>query len=936
MTRRPTAPGCCPLGASRAGLPLVALALLAALPPARAQVVITGSSIRQIEASGALPVQTLTRADIERTGVQTVEQLLRTIPAMSSSSQIQTASSVGLSAWGAADVSLRGLGAERTLVLVNGQRVAPFAGGGGTSVNVNNLPLAAIERVEILKDGASAVYGSDAIAGVVNFILKSDFQGVAVNGTYGTPTAAGGGQQVQAGLVAGFGDRSTDGYNLTGSLQWSRNRDLLGADRAYAKTATRLPYYAAFATSQGDIQGAWAPGVNGVSTGQGITVGGLPYLGAWGMGYGNPMAAPTDRCAAINMVPMPLPQPGDPPSCSFDQAPYVGLLGASDNLSATLNGNLRLGAQAELYGDLLWSRTLTTLAYQASPLRSEFMEPDAQFDQQLVDRVLLIRPTNPNYPVAADHLNANGYGALVGQPLGVTARVFDFGRRVEQNTSEQLRLWGGARGVVAQQAYDLGAFWNQNRLNAEVSSGYFSQVGFARVTQDPTLDWNPWSLTQSPAVQAAIAGTRYAGPTLDARSRSYGLQATLTGDLSALPAGALQYAAGAQYRDERLHTDPAPAMLSGDIAGLGGSIVPLDAGRRVFALFGELNAPLAKGLDLGAALRWDDYSDFGSTTNWKANLRWQPLPQLMLRGSYGTGFRAPTLTDLHYPVTFGTSAQFNDPVTGQTALQVNEWSGGNPNLQPETSRQFALGLMLQPSKAFAFGIDYFQLEVDDVIAQPSTQEVVAQAAAGNPAFVPLVVRDPLTNAIVSTRTQLLNSGVIRIAGLDLSASYRRPIGPGLLSLGLQGTYYTQYEQTSAAGVTTSKIGTTVDAQGNPVPSATAGLDGYGVVLRYKQYAAVTWQQGDWATTVGNSYATGYHAGWNLFGEPTRIGAMSLWDLIVAYSGLKNTVLTIGVRNLFDTQPDPYVPVSNAFQSGYDPSQYDPRGRFVFVTASVRF
>ena len=204
--------------------------LLAALPGlAQAQrVEITGTSIKRVEAEGALQVQTLTRADIDRTGVQTTEQLLQTISAMSSAGQTQLSTGVGLSTYGASGVSLRGIGEERTLVLVNSQRLAAFSGGGGGTINVNNIPLAAIERVEILKDGASAIYGSDAIAGVVNFILQKNFQGYQIGGTYGAPTAGGGGSQWQANIVAGWGDINKDNWNLTVSGQYSKNDDLFG------------------------------------------------------------------------------------------------------------------------------------------------------------------------------------------------------------------------------------------------------------------------------------------------------------------------------------------------------------------------------------------------------------------------------------------------------------------------------------------------------------------------------------------------------------------------------------------------------------------------------------------------------------------------------------------------------------------------------------
>jgi iron complex outermembrane recepter protein len=163
-----------------------------------------------------------------------------------------------------------------------------------------------------------------------------------------------------------------------------------------------------------------------------------------------------------------------------------------------------------------------------------------------------------------------------------------------------------------------------------------------------------------------------------------------------LPAGMLQYAAGYQYRLEKFEQNPSPALASGSIAGLGGAQKPIDEDRYVNAVFGELNIPVIKNLDLNLAARYDDYSDVGSTTNWKGNVRWQPMETLLLRGSYGTGFRAPTLIDLYNPVVLGTSAEFNDPVTGQNSLQVNELSGGNKNLKPETSTQYSLGLVFQP------------------------------------------------------------------------------------------------------------------------------------------------------------------------------------------------------------------------------------------------
>ena len=237
----------------------------------------------------------------------------------------------------------------------------------------------------------------------------------------------------------------------------------------------------------------------------------------------------------------------------------------------------------------------------------------------------------------------------------------------------------------------------------------------------------------------------------------------------------------------------------------------------------------------------------------------------------------------------------------------------------------------QPLASLAIGLDYFNTEVDDVISTPATQEIVSQAFLGNPSYTGLVKRD--ANGDITEVTALLaNTGTIKAQGWDITVNYREKLGPGRLDVGLVGTYYTTYEQSQPSVAPSKKIGTLVDANGNPVIGAEDG----GVVLRYKQYASATWTQGAWATTLGWAYRTGYHAGWDLNGDPTSIGRESLFDLQVAWTGIKNLNLALGGRNIFNTGPDIFVPVSNQFQSGYDANNYDPRGRFVYLTGTYKF
>ena len=914
-----------------AGLP--ALAQQAAAPTQLDRVEITGSSIKRIEGEGATEVQILTKQDIDRLGVQTTEELLRTISAMSSANQTQLSTGAGTSTYGFSGVSLRGLGEERTLVLMNGRRLAAAAGAGGAAVNVNGIPLAAIERVEVLKDGASAIYGSDAIAGVVNFIMVKNFEGLQIGGTYGSPTDSGGGQQYNVNAIFGIGDITKDKYSLTVSAQWAKTDQLFGKDRDYAKSGNKLPYFESGATGQGNIQGNWEVDANGNPTvrSPGYVSGGPPS------GFGNPLTLGGDNCAQIKMFQVSTPTSKGVGYCQYDASPYVGLIPQNETTSYTANFQYQLNPHAQAYVDAYWNRNVVTQAIQESPLRTSFLETDELFGVEgapgSTARVLLVRPGSDAYTkYVLPWIAANpGLGLDPTKAVGVTARVFDFGPRTSQDTQTLSRLAGGIRGDIWGQDYNVVVYQNQSKLSGSVTDGYFSQLGFTKATQ--TTDWNPWELTQSDAFNAAIAGAKYVGPTLDATTRSTNFDATLSGAAYKLPAGEMNYAVGYQFRGESYQTNPSAAQFTGDIAGLGGATKGINESRNINSVYGELQIPVVKNLDVNLAARYDNYSDVGSKSTYQANFRWQPTAQWLFRGNYGTGFRAPTLSDLWTPQVLGTSAQFNDPVTGESDIQVNELSGGNPNLKPETSTNWTLGVVWQPLASASLGVDYFNYKISNVIARPSTQEIVSQNALGNPAYADLVVRDPPgTGPVVLTKAINANIGTIEAQGWDINGNYRQNIGPGRLDVGLSGTYYIKYDQSTPGAGTSHKVGTIVDDQGNPVIGADTG----GVILRYKQYMSGTWTQGAWATTLGWSFADGYRAGWDLNGNPTSIGSMNLFDLQVTWTGVQNLSLTLGAQNIFNTQPDIFVPVSNQFQTGYDPTQYDPRGRFWYLTGTYKF
>jgi len=930
---------------SAAVLALGGSALLASSVVAQTtqRIEITGSAIKRLSAETALSVQTVTREEIARSGVQSTEALLQSIAAVSSQGGVVNATGAGSSTYGRSTLSLRGLDSSRTLVLVNGRRVAAAAGGGGAAVNVNNIPLSAIERVEILKDGASSVYGSEALAGVVNFILTKNFSGVDIGVATGTPTRSGGGQNHKATIVGGFGDVSKDRFNITASATLEKERPLFAMNRDFAATGNVAPYIAAGATGQGNIEGGFNKGTGTVAAGnwvEGTRIAG--FGGSPGTGFGNPKAFGTNACADIRMFKNLSNTAKGAPFCAYDSSGDVGLVAKREAISGTLNGVFRLTENLELFGDVLWSESKVKQTYQASPVRRSFLTSDAKFGEQGVDPALLISPTNVNYSIANNYLVAlrptvnaatqAQIDAILGKPLAITSRVFDFGGRSNEDTSTQSRLVLGARGEFFGQNYEVAAFSNQNELKGTVTDGYFSQVAYAKAVQ-LSNDWNPWSLTQTPAFNSSIAGAKYVGKTQDAKTTSNGFDGKLAGDVFKLPAGVIQYAAGLQYRAEKYQTDPSAALFSGDIAGLGGATPAVDKARKITSAFGELNVPIFSGLEGNVSVRSDDYDDVGRANTNKASLRWQPVKQVVLRASTGTGFRAPTLSELWLPQTTGTSAQFTDPAFPNNAnLQVPLLSGGNPLLKPETSRQTSFGLVLQPFDSLTMAVDVWKIKVSGIITTPSTQEVVSRYRAGDSAYAGLVVLDAGNN-IDLVRAISANVGDATVEGADVDVTFRQPMMGGRFEVNLAGTYMSRFDQTSPSGAISRKVGTMVEGNGDPV----LGADDGGVILRWKHRLAATWGTAAWSFTLAQNYYTGYRTGDRAIdGEPHSVPNQSTYDANVSFTGIKNVKLALGVRNLADKNPPIFVPVSNQFQAGYDITQYDPRARFVYVAANYKF
>jgi iron complex outermembrane receptor protein len=896
--------------------------------PVLPEVVVTGSHIKTTD-QGALPVQTITQEQIQRSGATTPEQFLQSVSvAVQGNSNLVAASGAGATTGGVSSVSLRGLGSQRTLVLVNGRRVA----GGGTitdsvTVDVNSIPLSALERVDVLKDGASAIYGSDAIAGVVNFVIRDNYRGAELTG-YGGGTSDGGATQRHVNGLVGFGNLTDDRYNvlLTGSFQ--KEAPLYGFQRSFSASGINVAAN------------------NDVTTGHTFPANVLATDGSFGTT--NPLVG---NCAPSVTDPLIDPQG----RCRYDPSPHVALLPASERYSLFSAAHYALTGNVQLYAEASYNHNRQRFIIQPVPLSSVFPLPannplfnQFPYNSQCVApcglSTILLQPSSPYYPTAF-------VASLTGDPnhlpaLDVYYRSLITGNRDLTDISEQPRVVVGTKGRAGGWDFDTSLLYSQTRLIEHVNNGYPAQSLLLPLLNSGQVNFFGPS---SAAVQAQADATQFRGDAYKTRTSLAEISAYLSRELWKLPAGAFAFAVGAEVRKEKFATDPNPTIQTGDIAGYGGNYFPQDVQRNVYGVSAELSVPILKSLSAGAAVRYDEYQGTGSKTTPKVNLRWKPLEQLLARASYGRGFRAPSLTELFQPPSLGTTAaSLNDPVrcgtthsTTDCVTQFNTLIGGNTRLSPEESDNITLGFVVEPTSNFSVGVDGFSIKLKNTIifGVPPTTILADPATYGF-----LLTRGPPTancpgcpGPITQIDQTNSNFGETKLAGYDVDVRLRFPTaGVGTFTLGLVGSYFARY-QIQNPDFSFSNIAGRV----SPITNGNGG-----VVPRWHHYVTGTWTRGPVDLSVSQNFQSSYADLVASGDDPTlpgypqhphEVASYSTIDLQGAYSGFTNTRVAVGLRNAFNKNP-PYTNAggSNYFQAGYDPGYADPRGRFIYGTVTYSF
>ncbi len=870
------------------------------------RVEITGSSIKRLAAEQSLPVTILKTEDLARAGVTSAEQAINFVA--SNQSSTTTTNSVGASNGGAAYANLRGLGDNRTLVLVNGKRMVnnPYS---AAAVDLNAIPFAAVDRIEVLTDGASAVYGTDAIAGVVNFIMKKEYTGISVEGSGAWPTASGGGANYNAGITGGIGSLSEDGWNVYGGISYRQQNVLRAKDRSFANTAY-IP----------------SKGINNLS---GRT---SPASYFQGDGSWNPSLPNCAPPASINVD----------GACYYDYVTQIDLIPKQEQLSGIARASYAVNKDNTVSLEYLGASNKVATKIAAASIPGMPMPITSPFFPGGSGGV-------PLPPAGAD-------GDPVfdpTQPIAVTWRLTGAGNRQSEFKNDTNRILLNWEGQYAGWDYSANLFQSKATVTNSFTGGYVNansiQAGIAGT--DGAAWINPFG-EQTAAGAAAIAAAQLTGEVQKAVGTLRVFNAQTSGEIYKLPAGPLMLAVGVEFmKDENDYTNNFALSRPAASSGIAGA-EDISGSRRDNAISAELSIPILKELEVGLAIRYDDYSDFGGTTNPKVSFRYQPTQALLFRGSYNEGFRAPTLQDIYAPnsITYSGS-KYNDSVLcpggkansaagGQAQRDCNQQfqqqQGGNKDLTPETSKAWSLGFAVQPMDSLTVGLDYWNYNVSDSIGVTGENEIMgnqgtyaaqiircSQVAPDQIATLDNCRNNTSGDPIAYFQNTQLNLGSYKTSGIDVTGTWQGAATDiGRFNIGYRGTYVINYEYQLTRGADFSNnLG--LYFNGNPV-------------ARYRQVLNFGWQYAAWATQLVNRYSSSYTDQYtNPDDSKAVVAGTNVWDLAVTWSGVKGLAVTAGFTNLFNQKP-PFSNQDSGFQVGYDQRYANPIGRAFLLRGTYQF
>ncbi|MDG1244230.1 MAG: TonB-dependent receptor [Porticoccaceae bacterium] len=892
------------------------------------EVIVTGSRIAQADLEGANPVTVIDRAQMLRTGAPSVGEILQNLPS-SAGGAVNTGVNNGGS--GAVRFSLRGLGSQRTLVLINGKRAVASGLGADSSVDLNNIPSGMIERVEVLKDGASAIYGSDAIAGVVNIITRSDFEGAEWSSTFGQ-TSESDGDQTKHEFILGT---TSDKGNFVVSGYWAKQEPIWAGDREYSKEEIWFhPYWDPEGQASG---GSSAPPWGNYKGSDGVNyTRGPEYLDSWRVRNGQ-----TD---AYNYAP-----------ANYTQTP-------NERWGFSGFGNYNIG--------------------DIGMLKNVEASGEVMYTHRKSQRLIAPEPLAPLvfFGVPAPYSDLNYYNITQGPKNadGETMVIADWRRRMletggrdqlHETNTHQISL--GLSGDISDWNWSVSATYGENDANV-IDQGYFQLERVGDAVGPTFMDAGGNLLCSTDGTEAGVipgcvplnvfgipgTDTEVTAEMLEYVSGNYvsiteggndmlQTQANISGTIMELPAGPLGMAAGIEHRSVNGFSQPDSLQLLG--VSTAGSALATAGGYSLDEAYVEFAIPVLENLELSIASRYSDYSTFGSTTNSKVGVRWTVNDDLVIRGSVSEAFRAPGIPDL-YAGSSSTFPSVVDPCADDATpsciadgvpaggyddtgiIQIPSKAGGNVNAQPETADTMTIGAVFQPSWAdgLAVTVDYWSTEIDNAISTIGPQVILDNCHAtgtdcdkidrwgvGSPAG---------QGNVIFIYDLTANVGGVDADGVDLSVSYQMPETEyGLFGVRFDAAFLGSYDKTLSTGAVIKHAGEFKDNDDGNFPDLKFTL-------------GVNWTRGDWSANYTGRYIDEVHEDltkwFSVAGESRMVDSQFVHDIQASYDlSDYNSIVTFGVDNVTDEQP-PFA--YSGFNDNTDPRTYDTRGRYMYGRITFAF
>ncbi|MGI2260843.1 TonB-dependent receptor [Shewanella sp. GXUN23E] len=905
---------------------------------------VTGSSIKRTDIEGALPVTVISKEDIVRSGAVDTAELIQQLPSMQGFTV--SADSVGGGGGGYQTASIHDLGASYTLVLINGRRLAPSTS--GSTIDLNSIPLAAIERVEVLTDGASALYGSDAIAGVVNFILKENYQGVQLQGRYDKPQESGG-ESWNGSITAGLGDFETDGYNIMIAYTHDDQSQLASKDRDFAKTGM-IPFnvngqdYFFFNGSGNAIPGNARTRDNTLAyrDAKGNIVSGPLYpdhkmtKGNWSSF--NPYLAANGQCAESNS---PIGK-----ECFFDYTSTIEILPENSRDSVFVNADIALTDDISVFAEGIYAKHKMTT--RIAPYPTGFFP--IPVDSALTDKYVV------------PYLSPEQKAFYDAGTLDVNARwrALPAGNRTTEFDTTAIHFVAGVDGVVGNMDFEAAVTYSSNDQDQNYPTGWLLSDPFLDAVSSGAIDVFVPADQLDDASKAALAKTVYSGNWSGNKIDTWGLDFKGSLPVFEMPAGDAYLGFGGDYRKTSFKQTISDANKNEEILFLSTDDA-YDLERDTYGVFAEFVLPVIDNMDITASLRYDsiggvDDKKAGGKVNgsesdltYKLSARYQVTDSLLLRASYGTGFKAPSMLEIARPrAEFGvTGDNYECPFPGSDPLaqyclpgrsQYSVFVQGYPELKPEKSTQYSGGFVFAPTQDFSVTLDYWNVEMKDQVTSLTEAQIFAQADTYRDLFT--TKRNLATGedelAIIQAS---VNVGKSKNSGIDWNMTLNNDFGWGELSSYFVGTYMIQSEYT--------KPGTN-----EYISSMGRFGDNNSVTFRVISHVGTTLTVGDSQTSLIAKYRSGYQDQFqsadlcsvtfdDALGDcadiQLHVPSYTTVDFQTRYFFTDNFNATFGIANMFNREPSLSLRGGGSgHQVGYDPRYTDSLGRTFYLQADYKF